>query len=75
MSKVFIKIIFFTSICLTSYSQTKISLMLGDINTFSSEINFLKINDTTAFYTSIFYNKTSYSSKIFKVEKIKGYLE
>ena len=72
MPKVFIKIIFFTFICLTSYSQTKISDMLGDINTFSSEINFLKINDTTAFYTSIFYNNISYSSKIFKARKVNG---
>ena len=69
MSKVFIKIVVFLSIYFNSYSQTKILPISGDINTLSSEINFLKISDSTAFFTSIFYNDKFYSSKIFRATK------
>ena len=69
MSKVLITTVVFIFIYFNSYSQIEILPISGDINTLSSEINFLKISDSTAFFTSIFYNDKFYSSKIFRAEK------
>ena len=65
MSKIFIKILLII-IPLFSFSQKiEIEHLSEKINTIGSELNFIKINKTTALYTSSTLEEVKYQSLIF----------
>ena len=66
MKKLFF--IFVLPLSLLAQQDFKIKLLDGDVNTFGAELNFIQINDTLAFYTSI-QDKGSYQSSIYFTKK------
>ena len=72
MSKIFIKIIIII-IPLISFSQElEIKHLSEFINTHGAELNFIQINETTAFYTSSSIEKEKYRSLIFETHLKSG---
>jgi len=67
MKKLFF--IFVLPLNLLAQQDFKIELLDGDVNTFGAELNFIQINDTLAFYTSI-QDKGSYQSSIYFTKKM-----
>ena len=66
ISIIFILLIYFHS----ALSQTVITPLKGKLNSSSSEINFLRINDSTAYYTSYLLDENKLKSEIKKAKKI-----
>ena len=66
ISIIFILLIYFHS----ALSQTVITPLKGKLNSSSSEINFLRINDSTAYYTNYLLDENKLKSEIKKAKKI-----
>ena len=63
-------ITFFLLSTLISFSQINIADLQGNINTENSELNFIQINDTIAFYTKYYYNENNLRSRISQANKV-----
>ena len=63
-------ITFFLLSTLVSFSQINITDLQGNINTENSELNFIQINDTIAFYTKYYYNENNLRSRISQANKV-----
>ena len=66
MKKLFF--IFVLPLSLLAQQDFKIEPLDGHVNTFGAELNFIQINDTLAFYTSI-QDEGSYQSSIYFTTK------
>ena len=66
ISIIFILLIYFHS----ALSQSVITPLKGKLNSSSSEINFLRINDSIAFYTNYLLDENKLKSEIKKAKKI-----
>ena len=61
---------FFLLSTIISFSQITISDLQGNINTENSELNFVQINDSIAFYTKYYYNENNLRSRISQAKKV-----
>ena len=66
MPKIFVTIFFLLISYLQADSQTKIIKIEGDVNSFNSEFNFLRIDDNNAFFTSTNYDDQKIGSLLYK---------
>ena len=71
MSKIFI-VFFFLCSFIEAQTQVIISKLNGDINSDNSEINFVQINDSTAYFTKFFTDNNNLKSSIVKAKNIDG---
>ena len=71
MSKIFI-VFFFLCSFIEAQTQVIISKLNGDINSDNSEINFVQINDSTAYFTKFFTDNNNLKSSIVKAKNIGG---
>tara|TARA_B100001250_G_scaffold156668_1_gene134703 strand:+ start:468 stop:1889 length:1422 start_codon:yes stop_codon:yes gene_type:complete len=62
--------IFFLLSTIISFSQITITDLQGSINTENSELNFIQINDSIAFYTKFYYNEQNLRSRISQAKKV-----
>jgi hypothetical protein len=63
MSKILIAL--FLLVTFSLKSQIDISILKGSVNSINSELDFYQIDDTTAFFTSSFFNGNKQVSEIF----------
>ena len=61
---------FFLLSTIISFSQITITDLQGNINTENSELNFVQINDSIAFYTKYYYNENNLRSRISQAKKV-----
>ena len=71
MSKIFI-VFFFLCSFIEAQTQVIISKLNGDINSDNSEINFVQINDSTAYFTKFFTDNNNLKSSIVKAKNVDG---
>ena len=71
MSKIFI-VFFFLCSFIEAQTQVIISKLNGDINSDNSEINFVQINDSTAYFTKFFTDNNNLKSSIVKAKNKDG---
>tara|TARA_B100000965_G_C19592222_1_gene758470 strand:+ start:1894 stop:3309 length:1416 start_codon:yes stop_codon:yes gene_type:complete len=69
MPKIFIALFFLFSF-IKAESQITIFKLNGDINSDDSEINFVQINDTIAYFTKFFIDNNKLRSDIFKAKRV-----
>ena len=67
MSKILIALLLLVTFSLKS--QIDISILKGSVNSINSELDFYQIDDTTAFFTSSFFNGNKQESEIFVSKK------